>query len=110
MQAQSSAFAAVAFLAVAFAGWSSAKAAEICFGASKPAVSSSPGPGHAAIRITYVHRDVTGITIRHAGLRIVIYRGMPRVGDVIPLGTPDEVRLTATTRNRDGCIVRFERT
>ena len=53
-----------------------------------------------------MHQDVTGITILD-NKHNVVFKGMPKAGQVIPLEGMRFAYLQATTKGINGCLVKY---
>jgi hypothetical protein len=77
-----------------------------CFGAGEQGQTRENLETATGLKILSVHQDVTGITILD-NKRNTVFKGMPKVGQVIPLTGMQFAYLEATTKGINGCLVKY---
>jgi hypothetical protein len=77
-----------------------------CFGAGEKGQTRENLQAAKSLKILSVHQDVTGITILD-NKHNTVFKGMPKVGQVIPLEGMRFAYLQATTRGINGCLVKY---
>jgi hypothetical protein len=77
-----------------------------CFGAGEQGQTRANLETATGLKILSVHKDVTGITVVD-NKNNTLFRGMPRVGQVIPLTGLRFAYLQASTRGVNGCLVKY---
>ena len=78
-----------------------------CFGAGNQGHTREHLEKAKGIKILSVHKDVTGIRILDNKSNTV-FKGMPKVGQVIPLEGMRFAYLQATTKGQNGCLVKYQ--
>jgi hypothetical protein len=77
-----------------------------CFGAGSQGHTREHLEAAKAFKILSVHEDVTGVTIRD-NKNNTVFKGMPKVGQVIPVQGMRFAYLEATTKGINGCLVKY---
>ena len=77
-----------------------------CFGAGARGHTREHLQRAKALKILSVHQDVTSILILD-NKRNVVFKGKPRVGQVIPLTGMRFAYLEAKTKGVNGCLVKY---
>jgi hypothetical protein len=78
-----------------------------CFGAGEQGQTRENLQAAKALKILSVHQDVTGITILDNKSNVV-FKGMPKAGQVIPVTGMMFAYLQATTKGINGCLVKYQ--
>lgn len=77
-----------------------------CFGAGSQGHTRERLEQARGLKILGVHEDVTGIKVID-NKNNTVFKGMPKVGQVIPLQGMRFAYLEATTRGTNGCLVKY---
>jgi hypothetical protein len=77
-----------------------------CFGAGEQGQTRENLQDAKRLKILSVHQDVTGITILD-NKHNVVFKGMPKAGQLIPLEGMRFAYLQATTKGTNGCLVKY---
>lgn len=77
-----------------------------CFGAGSQGHTREHMEKARGLKILSVHQDVTGILVLD-NKRNTVFKGKPKVGQVIPLEGMRFVYLQATTKGTNGCLVKY---
>ena len=78
-----------------------------CFGAGDQGHTREHLEAAHSLKILSVHQDVTGVTILDNKSNVV-FKGMPRAGQVIPVEGMQFAYLQATTKGANGCLVKYQ--
>ncbi|HEX7005651.1 MAG TPA: hypothetical protein VF274_00800 [Alphaproteobacteria bacterium] len=77
-----------------------------CFGAGNQGHTRERLEQARGLKILSVHGDVTGIKVVD-NKNNTVFKGMPKVGQVIPISGMRFAYLEATTRGANGCLVKY---